>query len=280
MADPEAFTHPPTRTPEAFTVPGSLLLQQTIDERDRIENDGGTINNGLVENLIDPVLKDLDDAGQLSSVSFLGAAGAREVASGSMATIYDWSGNSDDATQASSSQRFTDSTSADFAGKVVGDADGTDDFLSVQGPETAFEDFTWSSIAVGEYATSNFEPLFTSGDLRAIVRTNNSNGVETRIDDGSTSVNPTSTNSTIPLPVIHSSVADAGDVTNRFNGGNETSASGTLSTTAATRLELGARSGTTYLGGVFTALILIDAAISDSLLSSLETTVNDYYSVY
>lgn len=116
--------------PVAPTSLGEQLLPQTTQERDRILADGGTIEDGLLTGLVDPVLRTLDEAGQLSDLFFFGTAGAREVVSGSVATLYDFSGDANDATQGTSSNRPSDNTSSNFGGHVVANFDGTDDKMS------------------------------------------------------------------------------------------------------------------------------------------------------
>ena len=98
-------------------------------EKDRAESGGATIEDGVYTDLIQPVYDVLDGAGVWSDVVFFGVAGVRDVVSGSVATLYDQSGNQNDATQGTTSARPT-VVSDLTGGKDAVRYDGTDDFLS------------------------------------------------------------------------------------------------------------------------------------------------------
>lgn len=109
---------------------GGGLAAPIQAEKDRAKSGGATIEDGVYTGLIQPVYDVFDGAGVWSDVVFFGVAGVRDVLSGSVSKLYDQSGNQNDVTQSTSSQRPTDTTNATFGGRVVSDFDGTDDEIT------------------------------------------------------------------------------------------------------------------------------------------------------
>jgi hypothetical protein len=105
-----------------------MSLSSTISaEKTRIENDGGTVESGLANDLIDPIYQKLNSAGEWSNVETLAAAGARSSVSGAVETLYDWSGNARDLVQGDSTKRPAEVTLSKYNNHVTLDFDGEGD---------------------------------------------------------------------------------------------------------------------------------------------------------
>jgi hypothetical protein len=139
----------------------STLAAPIQAEKDRAESAGATIEPGAYTDLIQPAYEVLNGAGLWSNVEGFYVAGVRDVVSGSQSKIYDQSGNQRDATQSTTSQRFTDTTSADYNSHVVSSGDGSDDILISGSYSLVGQPIT--DIVVGAIDNSGDAALF-SGD--------------------------------------------------------------------------------------------------------------------
>lgn len=125
MIDPDVSVGPMI----ARRARGRIVPPPIKNELDRARSNGGTVENGVGTDLLGPIYQTLERAGEWNSTIFLGASGVREVVSGSVATLFDISGNGNDAVQGTASARPTDTTAPQFGGKSVLQYDGTDDVL-------------------------------------------------------------------------------------------------------------------------------------------------------
>jgi hypothetical protein len=108
---------------------GARLLERTQTFRDRVQSSNGSIEDGALEGLYDPILraiKGFSGVG-LSDLVFFGSASAVEINSGSIPTIFDASGNENDVTQSDTSKQPTEGT---YNGRASALYDITDDVLS------------------------------------------------------------------------------------------------------------------------------------------------------
>jgi hypothetical protein len=108
---------------------GARLLERTRTFRDRVKAGGGSIEDGALENLYDPILRKVKEWGLLSDLVFFGAASAVEINSGSIPTIFGASGNENDATQSDTAKQPTKET---VNGRIAATGDGSDDILLTQ----------------------------------------------------------------------------------------------------------------------------------------------------
>lgn len=261
------------------------LLAQTKTQRDRILNNGGTIESGLPANLIDPVLRKLDGAAQLGNLTGFWAAGARSVVSGSQEWWGDWSGNDNDISQSTSSQRFTDTTDSKLGGKVVGSADNTDDFLSVVTPGIENKNAT----LITAYSSISNQ---TSGLLTFSDGTLNES-VSTRIDGSGVnemkykSYDKASSDRSVEVSVggddgeghILSLKTDGNSLYGRFDGGQIGTDNSVINNVRYETAYIGILGdGSTWPSAANHALaIALNAALSDSLVKDIEDIVSGYY---
>jgi hypothetical protein len=105
------------------------LLARTQTFRDRVKAGGGSIEDGALESLYDPILraiKGFTGVG-LSDLVFFGAGSAVENNSGSIPALFDASGNENDVTQSDTAKQPTEGT---YNGRASALYDITDDVLS------------------------------------------------------------------------------------------------------------------------------------------------------
>jgi len=118
--------------------PGLRLHPLVQQERDRIQSSGGSIEDGALEGLYDPILraiKGFSGVG-LSDLVFFGSASAVEINSGSMATLFDASGNENDAIQATVVEQPMFDRNG-IGGRWTADFDGSGDWMYVTFSSTA-----------------------------------------------------------------------------------------------------------------------------------------------
>jgi len=131
------LTGSPIIISSAITSPlGAGLLGRTQAFRDRVEATGGSIEDGALEGLYDPILRAVKDWGLLDDLVFFGSASAVENNSGSIATLFDASGNEHDAIQTDTAKRAVLNKNG-IGGRWVADFDGTDDWTYVSFSSTA-----------------------------------------------------------------------------------------------------------------------------------------------
>jgi hypothetical protein len=86
---------------------GARLLGRTQTFRDRVGSNGGSIEDGALEGLYDPILRAIEGFSGvgLSDLVFFGSGSAVEIDSGSIPTIFDASGNEHDAIQTTTAEQ-------------------------------------------------------------------------------------------------------------------------------------------------------------------------------
>jgi hypothetical protein len=103
-----------------------------------VSSNGGTIENGALEGLYDPVIAEAKSAGWYSDLLFFGAASAVENVSGSVATIFDASGDQNDGTQDASASRPTIQSSG-IGSRQSASFDGSDDYMVLNNISDVFD---------------------------------------------------------------------------------------------------------------------------------------------
>lgn len=261
-------------------VRGASLLKETREELRRMERAGHTIENDLPWSLIDPILRELKAVGELSNLVFLGAAGAREVVSGSVATLYDWSGNSNDATQSDSAKRPTETTSADYGGRVVLSPDGSDDYLE----DTDFPSVATAAehIAVGAFAQTGSTAYITDGWNVDASAPDNSHRQLVRQYQSTNNLYAGSVldgNDADTSPHIFDAIMDGSNSLLEVDGTQEASGSGGTNTLDRGLILLAGDRGGSNLGGEVALIMLIDGRLSSSVRSNLRSVFNSYYNL-
>jgi len=164
---------------EKLTAPlgAARLLERTQTFRDRVKAGGGSIEDGSLENLYDPILRAVKDWGLLSELVFFGSGSAVEINSGSIPTIFDASGNEYDAIQTDTAkQAALDKNSV--GGRWGAGFDGADDRYNV--PDVGGSVLTSISV-IAEAADGRFLTYDKSGTYHS-QRT--SSGVKASIGSG------------------------------------------------------------------------------------------------
>ena len=112
-------------TPKTTTSP---LDDATVTFRDRVQASGGSIKDGSLKNLYDPILRAIKGFSGigLSDLVFFGSGGAVEVNDGSISRLFDASGNENDVTQGDTAKQPTKGT---YNGRVSPIYDFSDDVL-------------------------------------------------------------------------------------------------------------------------------------------------------
>jgi len=244
----------------------------------RVEASGGTLESGIIADLFDPLIKELKAQGYYSDAIFIGAAGAREVVSGSVRTIFDASGHQFDLTQSTTSQRPTDSTSVRLNGKVVSTFDGTDDQISnsdlttpmpvtyIQGFEFLTLDSDASDIVFSTTAGGGDRHFFwasTGNNLKVTLGELKASGVEAFEN----------------TPYLSSVVGEGGSTKVRVN--DTTLFSGSSSNNSGVGFRLGAYyDGNRETNINHSVALIIGQNLSDAESRSLETIIDSYYSIY
>jgi len=261
-------------TQEATVSPTMAQAQISVLDPDveafatRAEASGGTLESGVLEDFFDPLVKELKAQGHYADTVFLGAAGAREVVSGSVATIFDASGNQNDATQSDSAKRPTDTTAASFNGRHIADYDGSDDVL-VSGAD-ATQPMTLIVAGKGfDDSTS-----FTDGDTSRVVSGLGTSSSAVVFAGTELAINVDASGS----PALISGITDATNSLVRYQGGSEKT--GDAGTNDLIDLTLGDEPDTKQERLNFAVGVVVDARLTSAEISSLETIINSYYSIF
>lgn len=248
----------------------SLIDNSTKVARDRIIGNGWDIRDGLTRGLMDLLIRKLKDQGHFSDLVYLGAAGARERASGSIATLPDWSGRKNDATQSDPAKRPAEDTGS-IGGRVGAVFDEDDDLLD--SPASAEQPNTHIWVAKTPcHKVDRDAYVFDGTDQRQAFYTNDS--VEQRAYARETGVisefSDTNVRSGAVLFDGESSKAELADETASLDPGG-----GPIDS-----LRLGARTaGSQNLGGPLLMHLLIDASTARTERDSLREITQDYYSL-
>jgi hypothetical protein len=116
----------PVRGPAQSPFGAGRLLERTRTFRDRVKGENGSLEDDCLEGLYDPILRAYKDWGLLSDLVFFGSGSAVEINSGSIPTIFDGSGNKNDAIQTTTAkQSALDKNSV--GGRWGAVLDGSDD---------------------------------------------------------------------------------------------------------------------------------------------------------
>jgi len=135
---------------------GSGLLGRTQAFRDRVKSENGIIEGSSLENLFDPILqaiKNFSGVG-LSDLVFFGSGSAVDNNSGAIPTIFDASGNENDAIQTTTAEQPTLDKNG-IGGRWTADFDGSDDWMYVSFSSTAD---ARTFFCVAEYDSLSHQP--------------------------------------------------------------------------------------------------------------------------
>ena len=269
----------PTQSP--FGVSG--LLERTRTFRDRVKGENGSIEDGSLEGLYDPILrtvKGFSGVG-LSDLVFFGSGSAVEVNSGSIPKIFDGSGNENDAIQTTTADQPTLDKNG-IGGRWEANADGGDSLRVPSGVADAFESGSeGTAIVVVRYnspsAYVNAFALDDSGPFW-IMRSNNFGEIVILVDDGSSGATVTGSTPSHPVTLIQSGRYDGSEVVVRENGAETGSASTSLGDSTYTGKEfLMRRSTGENIKGALACTIAFGTPLSNTQASKIEDKANTYY---
>ncbi|AFH22446.1 hypothetical protein OSG_eHP25_00125 [environmental Halophage eHP-25] len=252
--------------------PASVLSKPKLaapieQEKDRAEAAGATIESGVYTDLIDPVYDILNGAGVWSDVTAFHVAGVRDVVSGSQSKWYDQSGNQNDATQSTSSARPTDTTASGFNGHVVGDFDPNDDILD------SLASATQPNVLIAVHRPdNNIAYAIDSDPDRQVLGIEGTSG--NRFIFASSVVESSGTETSAILTGVY----DGANSVLRVD--NTQTQSGDAGTNDMNTLYYNGNPNTRRDAQAIAVGIVIDSRPSTSVLSDVETALNDYYSIY
>lgn len=265
-------------TPKTSTTP---LDDATKAARDRIVGNGWDIEDELTQNLMDPLIRELKDQGHWSDVVHLSAAGARETVSGAIATIPDWSGAQNDATQSDTAKQPTEAL---IGSKIAADFDGSDIltipsqlitgsqnptiFIVLKTQQTSDRKIVGAA-GEGDWTTDNLESLNPSTEY----------GV--RVSGGNELYN-TSPSGSKELLTLRQNGPDVTDFQTWINGNG-------LSVSSSENITTNYKSGSaSYIGGEFDgpefdgkigSYLVFKVPLSNTNRSKIESMLQDYYSI-
>jgi len=110
---------------------GARFLGRTQTFRDRVQASGGSIQDGALEDLYDPIVRAIKGFSgvSLSDLVFFGSGSAVKINSGSIPTIFDASGNEYDATQTDTAKQLALDKDG-IGGRWEASGDGSDDVMN------------------------------------------------------------------------------------------------------------------------------------------------------
>jgi hypothetical protein len=164
---------------------GARLLQRTQTFRDRVQAGGGSIEDGALEGLYDPILRAIKGFSgvSLSDLVFFGSGSAVEVNSGSIVTLFDASGNENDADQINTGHQPTLDKNS-IGGRWGASGDGSDDTMTTGRDMSISEPIT--EIAVGTMPNDGAVLMAGSGKNNTLLIFNNENNSKWAIYNGAT----------------------------------------------------------------------------------------------
>jgi len=263
---------------------GLGLLTRTKTFRDRVQAGGGSIEDGSLENLYDPILraiKGFSGVGPSDLVLFVSAS-AVENNSGSIPTLFDASGGENDATQTDTAKQPTLKKDG-IGGRWEANGDGNDDRLRIPSEVAdAFESGSKGTVmSVVRYKSpSNYEHVFSLDDGAPywLIRCNSIGDITTFVDDGSTRKKAIGSNPSFPATLVHSGRYNGSEIVVRENGVQTGLRSASLGDSTYTGKEyLMSRDSGNRLKGAFACTIAFGTPLSDTQLSEIEDKANTYY---
>jgi hypothetical protein len=212
----------------------------------------------------------------LSDLVFFAACSAVKVNSGSIPTLFDASGNENDATQSDTAKQPAYTTDSDFGGKAVALSDASDDILTSSVSSHTQPTTHLTLVQTNDPNTDDQRTISTTGGGdNSPYQTININNGEWRafagnaLDDGS----PDST------PVILTTRYDGANSIIRRDGVNEkTGDAGTMDIGSELAL-LNLPGRAEVFDGPFALGLVVAAKLTDSQLSEIESILTSYYSL-
>ena len=254
------------------------LLDRTQTFRDRVQSNGGSIEDGALEGLYDPILRTIKGFSGvgLSDLVFFGSASAVEHNSGSISTIYDASGNENDATQSDSVKQPGYTTDSDFGGRAVALSDASDDILT-SSLSSHTQPTTHLTVVRTDDPNTDKQRLITTtggGDTSPYQTMNILNG-DWRVYAGNGLHDGSSSSS----PVILSTRFDGTNTIIRRDGANEVTGDAGTSDIGSQLGLLNLPERAEVFDGPFAMGLVIVAKLTNNQLSELESILTSYYSL-
>ena len=268
----------PVRGPTQSPFGAGRLLERTRTFRDRVKNEGGSIEDDCLKGLYDPILRTVKDWGLLPDLVFFGSASAVEINSGSIPRLFDASGNEYDPTQNDTAKQPALKKDS-IGGHWGGDYDGSGDLLHTDLPSAVSRPHTLLSVMQTDE---------TSGDNRWATQYNdNTTGGgspiyfkysgEFQLWGGSNSISGQTTDKN---PHLLSGWLDGSGNGKFWIDGTSQGTGSSLGQNDAKGVTL-AEGDSDPWDGIKTIDILFGPVqLLESQISELEKIINDYYSIY
>ena len=256
------------------------LLAETRTFRNRVQANGGTIEDGALEGLYDSGIQQAKSAGWYSDLVLFSAASAVEDVSGSIATMFDASGAQNDLGQSSTAARPTLDRSL-IAGHWGALFDGVDDELTRQ----PVLESTWDVIAFSRADDSNNSESelitqYESGpNGRTILYSNSSKeSHNTQIFNGDFVTGDTGAD--YDTFNTHRWRRDGTNGEVFFNGDSLEEKSGLSSASSAVSdFTIGSRAGSQFLSHSFCAVVAVNGYnFTDQEHTEIISLINNFYS--
>jgi len=251
---------------------GAGLLERTRVFRDRVEASGGTIEDGALEDLYDPILRQVKKWGLLDDLVFFGAASAVKHNSRSIATLFDASGKEQDATQNTTSKQPTLDKNS-IGGRLGAVFDGSDDEMInkssiVASPATEFWVASLNTTPSYDYIVDG--NIDNNISTRLIVRSNNGEWDiqnEYKLTDGAADQDDH----------LFEAVFDGANSELIIDGTSVIQ--GNTGTGSLEDMTIGSARGSAHWGGLINAGIILGSKLSSSQRSKIRSRIQDWYSL-
>jgi hypothetical protein len=251
------------------------LLERTQTFRDHVQSSGGSIEDGALGNLYDPILRKVKKWGLLSELVFFGAGSAIKVNSGSIPKLYDGSGNENDPTQSNTSNQPTLQKDS-IGGRWGGDYDGSNDFLHTDLSSAVSRPHTLISVVKADVAENiqatqyHSDPTSANSDIFYMNNTNY------RLWGGGSGISgiPSDKN-----PHLLSGWLDGSGNGKFWVDGTSQGTGSSLGSYSASGVTL-SRKDYFWNGEKVLDILFGPVQLSESQISELEKIINNYYLIY
>ena len=266
-----------------------LMLPETIIQRNRIVADGGTI---VDLKWMDRVIRMMKGAGVYGSAKFIGDANMgvkKDGGTGAVSTLYDISGNNNDATQATGTKQPI-WTAAQQNGKAAVIFDGSDDFLQItyQWANSAFHVLSAiKQTTAKEYPAIISESSGTDNGYLALgfdaAATHkvaiSKTGLATSSSDLTNTINTTSLLEYFSTGIVAGAVTVT-SAQNTIVNGSDLSLTG-LSTASTTTIAMSKGGSADVMEGLVISLMLFSGiTLTANQRTALGLLINNYYAIY
>jgi hypothetical protein len=250
------------------------LLQETETFRDRVKGENGSIEDGSLEDLYDPIVrtvKGFSGVGLSDLVLFVSAS-AVEINSGSIPTLFDASGNEHDAIQTTTADQPTLDKNS-IGGRWGANFDGSGDQM------ISNNNFTTTPATHFWVASLNVSPATehivdgnsnNKNSTRQIVRTKSSDWSiwdYNKLTDGQADQNDH----------VFEAVFDGGNSEIIIDGTSV--AQGNAGTGTLEDMTIGSQRGGNHWEGLINGGVILDSKLSSSQRSKIRSHIQDWYSL-